>query len=128
MGRRQERRPQQKQKQNTELFDVEIRKGGIWGKATAKQLTKQQALDFGAFAVDRSTTASFRITKRSMRKIIPIFSSIDVGGTTGTFKKIKTQFYKKNNIFIESRKFRINTAGEKLGLKKAKRKKRFSLW
>ena len=121
--------PKQEKNKRSEMFDVEIRKGGIWGKATAKQLTKQQALDFGAFAVDRSTTASFRITKRSTRKIIPIFSNIDIGGTTGTFKKIQPHFYKKGKTFIESRRFRIDTEGEKLGLKKAKKKKRgFKLW
>jgi hypothetical protein len=110
------------------MFDVEIRRKGIWGKATARRLTKQQALDFGSFAVDRSTTASFRTVKRSTRRIIPIFSGIDVKGTKGTFKKIQPHFYKKGKIFIESRRFRIDTAGEKTGLKKAKKEKRFKLW
>ena len=38
-----------------------------------------------------------------------------------TYKKKKSQFRKKKDIFIEKRQFRISTQGEILGLKKAKR-------
>jgi len=116
-------------KKENNLFDVEIRKGGVWGRATVKQLTKEQALDFGAYAVDTTPQASFRITKRSTRKMIPVFSNIDVKAVKGEFKKRKSQFYKKGDIHIESRSFRISTHGEIKGLKKAKREKKgFKLW
>jgi len=63
-----------------------------------------------------------------MRSLNPIFSNIDVENVKGTYKTKKSQFYSKNNIFIESRKFRISTGGEKIGLKKAKAEKGFKLW
>jgi len=105
-----------------EAFNVLGKVKGKFVKLNSLPLTKRDALSKGAFAVDNSTSATF--------KIEPIGKKEKVGkllkGEKSYFTKNKKKFrgvrikkgrkFKLTNKFIEKKKKRIDTRGERKGL------------
>jgi hypothetical protein len=80
-------------------FNVLVKQKGIFTKINTKPLNLKSALGLGSETVERSSSATFKIT------------SPETPGGIFTSKTPKG-FYKKGNLFIEEQRRRINTAGE----------------
>ena len=91
-------------------YDVFVRKAGVFIKASKTSLKKQDALDFGAFAVQNSPRATFQLRA----------SSGALGSTStkkkGAFRKYRQNLYFKGGLYIEKRGKRITSSGEKAGI------------
>lgn len=83
-------------------YNIFVREGGVFKKANIKTYSKDDAINFGADRVNRTARASFKIEESGT-------------GITASFKGSfvpKSNFRKKNDIFIEKRSKRISTSGE----------------
>jgi len=82
-------------------FNVFTRKFGNVVKLSDKPLTKQEAINFGAYSVGHTARASFWLGKSG-------------GQATGSFKGkgVLSDFYRKGEKFIEKRSRRIKSKGE----------------
>lgn len=83
-------------------FDVFVRSKGVFNKINIKPLAKSEAVNLGAFRVGMSASATFKVSP----------SSEAVGERFGQ-KGFLSDFYKKDNLFIEKRSRRIKSPGEK---------------
>ena len=124
-----------KRKKGKKPVKKEARRGyNVFGKSKGKfirlnriPLSKAQARDRGSFAIDKSTSATFKIVAVGKRKKIGKVGKGEVGHFARTRKKFrKVKFKRKRKIairnkFIEKKgRPRIDTRGEKKGLKLAK--------
>lgn len=97
------RQQQEKQQtQNINGFNVFIKNKGLFNKINNKPVNLQQAIKLGAEKVERTSSASFKVTPQGKNSLFP--------GIITT--KIPPGFYAKKGIFIEKPSKRINTLGE----------------
>lgn len=87
-------------------FEVFIRKGGVFKKISKEPLIREEAINFGAFRVEHTAAASFKIKPTGKP-------------ATGSFRgliNVFDRFYKstreEGEIFIEKPRYRISTPGE----------------
>lgn len=86
------------------LFNVEVRKGGVWQKLNTAPTTEAKAFNMGLNAVDSTPAVSLRLT--------------DLQGRPQKTGKTSKKLRKKGSVLIELSKFRIDTQGEILGLRR----------
>jgi len=92
-------------------FDVFVKKQGKLINVTKGfTLTKEQALDFGAYKVDTTPSASFFI-KAGFEPIKELTQNIK-----GTYQRKRSNLYKKGRFMIEKPSKRITSLGEKKGI------------
>ena len=95
-------------------------------KLNVQPVTKRVAMSIGSKYADRTPAASFAIKKTNR-----VASEVKIRGWTRLSHKFRPPYktegiflprkvYKKGNVFVEKKKFRIDSMGEILGLKKAK--------
>lgn len=107
-----------KNKKEGNAYDVYVKKKGKFVKINKSPLTRERALDTGAFNTARTLRASFTL-KPTIGK---------VGTSTAPknfFKSTRLQFRKSKkdrNVYVERRKFRLNSQPEKIEIKQARRK------
>lgn len=105
-----------------QVFNVFGKVKGKFVKLNTKPLTRNDALDKGAFAVDRTTAKTFKITSAGKaKKPGKLFKGEKnyfkrQGFKLREFKIRKGRKFKLKNKYIEKRKFGIDTRGEKKGL------------
>jgi hypothetical protein len=83
-------------------FDVFARVRGNFEKINVNPLSRSDALNLGGFRADTTAVATFRVQEAK-------------GGIKDTFTSYKfntNKFYKKNEMFIEKNKYRIDSLGE----------------
>jgi len=101
-------------------FDVFVKEKGEFKLKTEQPLFKGSALGFGANYVENTPAATFKIQRSFDRPRPSRNTALDKF-------KLKTQFRtkkdKSDTLFIEKRKFRINTPGEIQGISKKGGKK-----
>ena len=96
-------------------------KGGKWVTLSKKPMSRSSALSRASRASDNTTSAQFRI-KKSKGKISPVKDNY-FGRTSHKYRPYKIKKgkpIKLHDQFIEKRSKRIDTRGEKKGLKLAK--------
>ena len=99
-------RPDSEKKERKEQFKVEVRKKGVF-KTIAVTETPQEAFRIGKFNVEQTASASLRVK--------PVNSGSKVTGVGKgilPFSKFR-ESKKEPDVFIQRRKFRIRTPGEK---------------
>lgn len=82
-------------------FNVFTRIKGVFQKANIKPLSEQDAINFGAFKVQTTSQATFKIGKTTEQ----------IGGIFTTPANLQ-DFYKKDDLFIEKKERRIKSPGE----------------
>jgi len=103
-------------------FDVLVRKRGVFSKVNTGSLTRSDAINFGAFKVGTSASASF--------KIVPSGSFVS---SSFNKKANLSDFNIKNDVFIEKKEKRIKSFGELQeitfkGVASNKNKSRNNIW
>jgi len=104
------------------VFNVFGKSGKKFVKLNTKPLTRDDALSRGAFAIDRTTSKTFKITPAGKTKSIGKLSKNEKGYFNRAGYKLravkirKGRKFKLQNKYIEKRKFGIDTRGEKTGL------------
>lgn len=96
-----------KKRRGVEGFDVLVRRAGRFVKINPMALSREEALDYGAFKIDTSALASFKIN--------PSFGRVDKSSysfSKGAFSRLKKDLDLKEGIYIEKSRKRISTAGE----------------
>lgn len=108
------------EKKEEEGFDVFIKKRGEFVKANNEALTKTSAINFGAFKVGTSASATFKLVE-SNKPGNKFFSPL---------ANIKDFTQKKNKelTFVEKRERRIKSAGELKEITFAPRRKNRDWW
>jgi len=91
-------------------YKVETRKKGKFTTLTRNTYSKQDAFDLGATAVDNSADASFRITKTDQK------AKKKFKAPTRTRQKFRAKKTASGVVYIEKRKYRIDTFGERMGI------------
>lgn len=96
-----------KDNKRTTAYKVLVKKKGIFQEITSNPLTKSEALKLGRNITSEASSASF--------KLKPINVSEEQIRSANTFGKIGSsrEFYQKDNVFIQKRRFRIGSIGEK---------------
>lgn len=95
-----------------QAYNAYVRRRGKFKKVNKKKLTRNQAYNRAAGLVDRTVAATFKIKKAKGRIKSPFFDTKN--------PKFQGKFRKKNTLFVEKNKHRIDTFGEKRGLTLAK--------
>lgn len=107
-------------------YNAFAKQRGLFRKLNKVPLTKRQARDLSAFVVDNSTSATGRIIKTLTQKPKKPKTRIPSNYFSKTRKKYRTNKIVRGkkvplkNIFIERRRHRIDSLGEKLGLSAAR--------
>ena len=83
-------------------YEALVKKRGIWRRVNPRALTKKEAIQKGAFEVDTTAAASFKIQKSRRPATGRFFGRTDT-----------TSWVKKRGVYIEPARFRISTPGEK---------------
>jgi len=113
--------PGVKPKKQTGYIPQAKTKGGKWITLSKQPMTRSAALSRGARAADQTLSAQFRV-KKAKGKVSPVNDSY-FGVTKNKYRPYrikKGQKIELVNQFIEKRGSRIDTPGEKKGLKLAK--------
>ena len=107
------------QSKKTPAFDVYAKEKGKRIKINEKPIPRNLAMKKGSNVVDKTTSASYEIVKRGFTKMsdIPKFNN----------NKFRQRRTKDALEFVEKSKYRMDTRGEKQGLKINKFLKRFKL-
>lgn len=99
-----------KKKAQKDGYKVETRKKGKFTTLTRNTYSKQDAFDLGATAVDNSADASFRIRKTDQK------AKKKFKAPTRTRQKFRAKKTASGVVYIEKRKHRIDTYGERKGI------------
>lgn len=124
--KRKKRRIVGRVKKGKQGFNVFGKSRGKFIKLNKTPLSRSQALDRGAFAVDKSTSARFKIRPIGQVRKLGKVTKAERGHFSKTRKKFRGVKIRKGkriglrNEFIEKRRRRIDTRGEKRGLSLAK--------
>lgn len=105
-------------------FDVFTYKRGKVKRISSKPFTsKKSALDFGAFQTSKTLRASFFVkpSKRKTVQNIPPSIRGFFGRSSSQFRPSKNP--RRTNVFVEKRKFRLNSPSELREIKISRRKK-----
>jgi len=95
-------------KSKVEGFDVYAKSRKRWVKVNKKAMQKNSALILGSKVVDNTTSVSFKLKKR--KKTIKELKIVTFKFNSSKFRK------KKNGVFVEKNKHRIDSIGEFRGI------------
>ena len=102
------------------VYDVYIKQGKKSIKVSKQPMPRNRGFGYGSRIVDNTVAGSFALKKAGMKRAYDNLQP----AKKDKFRQRKT----KNALnFVEKRKFRIDTKGEKQGLKVNKFLKRFKL-
>jgi len=87
------------------MFHGKITKPTTFKKVNTTALTKDKALSLGATIADNTAAISFKIKPTKEKPTKSLIS-------TKSFKSLEHKFTKKNNVYIEKNKHRLDTPGE----------------
>ena len=99
-----------KRKKEKKGFDVFVKEKGKFKKVNKFPRTRTDAKAIGMFATDNTPSATFKLKKAKRKPIRKTKNKRTVQRLRRKFRK------KKKNKFIEKRKHRIDTKGEKRGI------------